>query len=126
MILGANIGDRGIRQREFGVQHHRVFEHLERKLQILPREPSRIAPSAQIQIVSLEIFRRLRGDRFLLLGRQSDPQRLCNLSRDLVLHFKDVLHFAVITLRPQRKIRVRIHKLRVDPQTVPGAPQAPG
>ena len=37
---------------------------------------------------------------FLLLWREFDPQRRGDLSRDLVLHLKDVFHLAVVSLGP--------------------------
>ena len=43
-----------------------------------------------------------------------------------VLYFENVLHLAVEALRPERKIRVRVHELDADAQTRAGAAQGAG
>src|SRR5664280_2886119 len=59
------------------------------------------------------------------LRRKRDAEGFGDLARDLVLYLEDVLHLAVVPLRPERKVRVRVDELRVDPQPVAGPPQAP-
>ena len=125
VILGARVGDRGVGEGEAGIDRHRVLEHLERELQVLPREPARVALAAEIQVVRLEVLGRLGRQRLLLLPRQRDPQSLGDLARDLVLQLEDVLHLAVVPLGPDGEVRVRVHELRVDAQPRPGPAKAP-
>ena len=78
------------------------------------------------KIVGLQILGGLDGDGFLLLGRQGDAQSLGDFARDFVLHFEDVLHFAIVAFGPQRKIGASVDELRVDAQAITGAAQAAG
>ena len=112
----AGVGAGGIGQREAGIHGHRVFEHLQREFQVLPRLPPRVALAAQVKVVGLQVLRRLHRQRFQLLRRKRHAQGLGDLARHFVLHFENVLHLAVEALRPQRKIRARIHQLRIDAQ----------
>ena len=90
-------------QGELGVDGYRVLEHLERELQVLPREPAGVAFSAEVQVVGLQVLGGFGGQRLLLLPRQRDPQSLGDLARDFVLELEDVLHLAVVTLGPDGK-----------------------
>ncbi len=126
VVHRAGVGAGGVGQRETGVQHDCVFEHLQRELEVLASEPPRIALAAQIKIVGLQILGGLVGQRFELLRRKRHAQCFGNLARDFVLHFEDVLHLAIEALRPQRKIGVRVDKLRSDAQARAGAAQRAG
>ena len=68
--LGADVGDRGVREREVGVERDRVLEHLQRELEVLARQPARVALAAQVEVVGLQIVGRLDGERLLLLRRE--------------------------------------------------------
>ena len=72
----------------------------------------------------MQIFGGLDGDGFAFLGRQGDAQSLGDFSRDFVLYFEDVLHFAVVAFGPQREIGVGVDELGVDAQAISGAAQA--
>ena len=63
----------------------------------------------------------MTGQRFQFLRRERDAQSLGDLARHFVLHFENILHLAIEAFRPQRKIRARVHQLRVDAQTRAGA-----
>ncbi len=126
VVLRADVGDRRVGQRELRVERHRVLQHLQRELQILARHPAGVALAAQVQVVGLQVVGRLGGDRLLLLRGERDAQRLGDLARDLVLHLEDVLHLAVVALRPEREVGARVDQLGVDAQAVAGAAQAAG
>ena len=126
VVLGADVRDRGVGQRELGVERDRVLEHLQRELQVLARDPPRVALAAQVEVVGLQVLGRLRRERLLLLRRERDAQRLGDLARDLVLHLEDVLHLAVVALGPEREVGLRVHELRVDPQPGAGPAEAAG
>src|SRR3954465_5585487 len=74
----------------------------------------------------MRIFGRLCGERLLLARRQRYPKRFGDLMRDLVLHDKDVLHLAIVSLRPERKFVCRVYQLGVDAKSVSDATQAAG
>src|SRR5713226_3470371 len=124
VVLRADVGDGGEAQRELGVLRDGVLKHLKRELQVLARQTARIAFAAKVKVVRLEVFGRLGGDRCLLLWGERNPQSLGDLARDLVLNLEDVLHLAVVTLRPQREIGPGVNQLRVDPQATPCAAKA--
>ena len=126
VILGADVGDAGIGEREVRIERDGALEHLQRELEILPRQPARVALAAQVEVVGLQVLGRLGGERLLLLRRERDAQRLGDLARDLVLHLEDVFHLAVVALGPEREVGARVDELRVDAQPVAGAPQAAG
>ena len=96
---------------------------MQREFQILPRLPPRVSFAAQVEIVGLQIFRRLHRQRFQLLRRKRHAQSLRDLACHFVLHFEHIFHLAIEALRPQRKIGVRVHELRVDPQARAGPAQ---
>ena len=121
---GAGVGASGIGQGEAGVHGHRVLEHLQGKFQILARLAARVAFAAQVQIVRLQIFRGFDGQGFEFLRRERDAQGLGDFARNFVLHFENVLHFAVVALRPQWEIGGGVDQLRGDAQAVAGAAQA--
>ncbi len=123
--VGAAVGDRRPGEREVGVEHDRVLEHLEGELHVPRRAPAGVAAAPQVEVVGLEVLGRLGGELRLLLGRELDAQRLGDLVGDLVLHLEDVGHLAVVALRPDREAGRRVHELGADPQPVPGAAQAP-
>jgi hypothetical protein len=124
VVLGPGVGHRGVRQRKLRVERHGIVEHLQPELEVLPGEPACVALAAQVEVVGLHVPGRLDGQLGLLLRGQGDAQRLGNLARDLVLHLEDVLHLAVVPLRPQRKVGARVDELRVDPQAAAGPAQA--
>ena len=124
VILRARVRDRGVRQRELRIERHRILEHLQRELEILPRQPPRVTASAQIEVVGLQVLGRLDRQRLLLLRRQRDPERLGDPARDLVLHLEHILHLPVVTLGPQREIGMRVDELRIDAKPRSGATQA--
>ncbi len=126
IVVGAHVGDRGVRQREARILRDRALEHLQRELRVVARQPPPVALAAQVEVVGLQVLGRLGGERLLLLGRQRDAQRLRDLARDLVLDLEHVLHLAVVTLRPQREVGLRVHQLGVDAQPRAGAAQAAG
>ena len=122
--MGAAIRDRRPGEGEVRIQRDGVLEHLEGEIHVPRRAPAGVAAPAEIEVVRLEVLRRLGGELRLFLGGQLDPQRLGDLVRDLVLNGEDVGHLPVITLRPDGEAGRRVDELRVDPQPVPGAPQA--
>ena len=101
-------------KRKLRIENDGVLEHLQREFEILPDETSRVALAAKIEIVRLQIRRRLHRQRLLFFRRQSDPQGLRNPARDLVLQLEDILHFAVVSLGPNREISLRVDELRVN------------
>ena len=91
---------------------HRVLEHLQGELEVLAGLAPRVALAAQVEVVGLQVFRGLDGQGLLFLRRQRDAQGLGDLARDFVLNLENVLHLAVVALRPERKIGARIDELR--------------
>ena len=122
--LRAGVRDRGVGERERGVERDRVLEHLERELEVLAGQPPREALAAEVEVVGLQALRGLDGERLLLLRRELDAQRLGDLPRDLVLHLEDVRHLAVVALGPQREVGLGVHELRRDAQPLPRPAQA--
>jgi hypothetical protein len=116
VVIGADIGDRREGQGEVRVLRHRVLVHLQRELEVLARQAPRVAAAAQVQVIGLQVVGRLGGQGLLLLRRELDAQRRGDLLGDLVLHLEDVLHLAVVALRPEREVGVGVHQLRRDPQ----------
>src|SRR5262249_1716213 len=94
---GAGMRDGGVRQSELGIERDRLLEHLTRKLQILLCHAPRVTLAAQVKIIRLKILSRLRREFCLLLGRERDAQSFRDLTSNLVLQLKNVLHLAVIT-----------------------------
>ena len=92
------------RGRSSGSSRDRVLEHLEGELEVLAGEAPRVAPAPEVQVVGLEVLGRLRRQVLLLLGAEGHAQRLGDLAGDLVLDLEDVLHLAVVALRPEREV----------------------
>src|SRR4029450_8999281 len=59
-------------------------------------------PAAQVEVVCVQVLRRLGGERLLLRGRQLDAQRLGDPARDLVLHREDGGPLAGVAVGPHR------------------------
>src|SRR6185369_6399563 len=102
---------------------HGVLKHLQSEFQVLSRLPARVALSAQIEIVGLQILSRLDRHRFEFFRRKGYAQGLSDLASHLVLHFEDVFHLAIEAFRPERKIRPRVDQLRIDAKPVSSASQ---
>ena len=107
VVLGADVCQSGMSERKIRIECDRVLVHLKSKLQILPSDATRIISPSQIQIVGLQVLGRFCGESLLLLRRERDPQRSSDLLRDLILHFEDVFHLAVVSLRPERENLLR-------------------
>ena len=81
-------------------------------------------PPAQQIIVCFGAFRRLARNRLLFLRRKLDAQGLRDASGNFFLHLEYIFQFTVEALRPDWIIPARVHQLRIDAQTIPGAAQA--
>ena len=86
-----------------------VFEHLERKLEVLARQPPSVATPPEVEIIGMEVIGRLGREFFLLLRGQVDTERLGNLPGDLVLNCENIFHLPVVSLGPEWEICLRIH-----------------
>ena len=123
--MRADVGDRGVRQREIRDPAATAFSNIwSANSEVLARQAPGVALALQVEVVGLQVLGRLGGERFLLLRRERDAQRLGDLVGDLVLDLEDVLHLAVVALRPDREVGRGVDELGVDPQPVAGPAQA--
>src|ERR1700751_4457801 len=78
----------------------------------------------EIELIGFKIIRPSVYERLVLVTFERDLQPIRNREGDLVFKGEDVLHVAVITLRPQLKPICHIYQLGGNPDSVSCLPDA--
>ena len=127
------VGQRAVRLRQAGVrgrvvriQRNRLLKGVARGDQCLELagQPVHKETAAQIQMVRLQVRRRLPDDRLVGWARERNLEAFRDRVRDLVLDGKHVVDVAVVPIGPDLVSVVDVDELRGNPQSVPHLPHA--
>ena len=95
-----------------------MFEKWKRLLDTFLRNPIAVVASLTVKIVGLEVLCRFLVDLALFFTEQAHLQCLRNFLGDFAAHSKDVLHVAIVCVRPLVITIRRLNQLRRDSQFV--------
>ena len=120
---GQRVGDAGPGQRIAGVELDC------RPKQVEPGRDARSPPidqraALQIELIRLDIRRRLFDQPIVFATGEGHPQSLGDRLRNLILHVEDVFQLTVVPLRPQLKAIGHVAQLHGDAHAIPGSPHA--
>src|SRR5256714_15210281 len=118
--------------RKIRLERERTLEMCTRLVHSI-RATVQLEASLQVRLVCLDVRRQPRTrcnapNVFVRHDARSFVERFAqggsNRIRDLILYREDVGQLAVIMIAPQLIAVIRVHELRADTHTVPGAPHA--
>ena len=123
--MGPGQREAGVRQRVLWIACDCLLEVLDALADAFHGVAAEPVPSLKVELVGLEIARRLSLDPGALVGRQLGPERGGDLDCHVRLDREDVGQLAIVGLRPEVLIRLGVDELRHDAHAIAGPPHAP-
>ncbi len=118
------VRDTGVRQRVLRIDLDGALVHLASELEAPAGHLVEELATLEVEVVGLDVAGRHLLHRPPLLGAERDAQRLDDRLGDLVLNGEDVLHRAVVAVRPEAVAVGDVDQLGGDAELVAGFPNA--
>src|SRR5438094_2182468 len=113
-----SVGLSSVSQCEARIFFNGLLVETERLLETVFGDVLGVVAPLPVKIVSLETLRRFLVQTLLVFAEETDLQRLGHLLRHFAPHCKNVLHLAVVDIRPEMVAVRGLDELRADAQFI--------